>query len=85
MSPPLRKPIYFADGAAFAEGLRDGQRVWKFRCPECHAWGDINDDQLHGRVSIDHSGTVVHRADGPFTCTYHQTRNVWAEFSGSNA
>lgn len=53
--------------------LRDGEIQWQFRCP-LHApgWGDIDDDQLHGRVSIQCF------EDG---CTFHETRNVAEELN----
>ncbi len=30
----------------------DDVLTWKLRCPGCSAWGHIDDDQLHGRVSL---------------------------------
>jgi hypothetical protein len=57
-------PVRWLDGAALRRVSRDGETVWKFRCPACHQWGDIDDDQLHGLVSIDHTGTG---------CTFHET------------
>lgn len=41
---------------------RDGEAVWQFCCPGCHLHADIDDDQLHGRVSIDCPD-----------CPYHET------------
>lgn len=38
--------------------LRDGAPVWQLQCPLCGRWGDIDDDQLHGRVSADHTEVV---------------------------
>lgn len=50
----------------------DGDPVWSLRCPGCGTWGLLDDDQLHGRISVDHA------ADG---CTggYHETHNFAAE------
>ena len=31
--------------------IRDGIRIQKLKCPECGIWGQIDDDQLNGRVS----------------------------------
>lgn len=49
---------------------------WELRCPGCGAWGRIDDDQLHGRVSVDHSGddapVTVYAPEG---CTFHETRD----------
>jgi hypothetical protein len=47
--------------------LRDGEEVWKLGCPGCGHWAEIDDDQLHGRVSVDHAG------EGG--CTFHETRD----------
>jgi hypothetical protein len=47
---------------------RDGGIVWQLRCPECHEWADLDDDQLHGRVSIDHTDTG---------CTFHRTLDLF--------
>jgi len=47
--------------------VRDGADVWKLQCPECGQWADIDDDQLHGLVSVDHS-------DAP-PCTFHEARD----------
>ena len=41
---------------------RDDEVVWQFCCPGCGLRADIDDDQLHGRVSIDCP-----------ECDYHET------------
>lgn len=46
---------------------RDGELVWQLRCPRCHQWADIDDDQMHGRVSIDHTDTG---------CSFHETHDL---------
>jgi hypothetical protein len=33
---------------------RDGEPAVLFECP-CGEWGGIDDDQFHGRVSVDHA------------------------------
>lgn len=38
-----------------------------FRCPGCKQVGDIDDDEFHGRVSIDCTN-----------CEYHETKD-WSE------
>jgi hypothetical protein len=48
--------------------VRDGETVWLLQCPGCGEWADIDDDQLHGRVSVDHDP-----ADGG--CGFHETRD----------
>jgi hypothetical protein len=50
------------------EAKRDGAFVWQLRCPECGKWADLDDDQMHGRVSVDHT----HEG-----CTFHETRDWW--------
>lgn len=57
--------------------------VWKLRCPVCGVWGEIDDDQLHGRVSIDHTDFVRLKSDDPpegFRCTFHETHDLWTMF-----
>lgn len=50
---------------------RDGQRAFLLECPGCGRLGTLDDDQWHGRVSVDHA------ADG---CTggYHETHDFAA-------
>lgn len=62
-------PVRGLEPARLRSVHRDGVIVWQFRCPECHHWGDVDDDQLHGKVSIDHTDTG---------CTFHQTHNLMA-------
>lgn len=45
--------------------------VWELQCPECGCWGIIDEDQLYGRVSCDHTDEII-------GCTFHETRN-WFE------
>lgn len=47
--------------------ISDGELVWKLRCPQCGRWGQIDEDQLYGRVSVDHTD--------PPECTFHETRD----------
>jgi hypothetical protein len=42
------------DGSAVRRVIRDGEPVWQVNCPDCGKWGDVDDDQLHGRVSLHH-------------------------------
>lgn len=32
--------------------IRDNQEILKFKCPECKIWGQIDNDQYNGRISI---------------------------------
>jgi hypothetical protein len=41
--------------------------IIQLRCPGCGKWGDLDDDQLHGRVSTHHE-----------ECGFHETRD-WSE------
>jgi hypothetical protein len=60
--------------------VRDGEPQWQLCCPGCDVWADIDDDQLHGRVSIEHSAGEDDRgyasAEG---CGYHEARDWWSE------
>lgn len=46
---------------------RDGKPVTKFQCPQCSLWGDIDEDQFYGRVSIQCP-----------ECTFHETIDLSA-------
>jgi hypothetical protein len=46
----------------------EADKSWNLRCPGCGHWGEIDDDQLHGRVSVDHT-------DCRCGCTFHETRD----------
>jgi uncharacterized C2H2 Zn-finger protein len=48
--------------------VRDGETIWQLRCPFCGLLGDLDDDQLHGRVSIDCP-----------RCDFHQTHDLAAQ------
>ncbi len=52
----------------FRHVIRDGGRTWLLECPGCGQWATLDDDQFHGRVSVDHA------ADG---CPggYHETHD----------
>jgi hypothetical protein len=40
--------------------------VVKLQCPTCGVWGDLDDDQLHGRVSVE--------CQTP-GCSFHETHD----------
>lgn len=52
-------------------GAFDDPDSWNFQCPGCGQWAYLDDDQFHGRVSINHA------ADG---CAggYHETHDFHA-------
>ena len=61
--------------------LRDGPHIWKLRCPECGHWGDIDEDQLRGRVSLDHTNCGRDYPPSECDCAWHETHDyfkVWA-------
>lgn len=62
-------PLPGLEPARLRSVRRDGGIVWQLRCPECHHWGDVDDDQLRGRVSIDHTDTG---------CGFHRTLDLLA-------
>jgi hypothetical protein len=39
----------------FRKVRRDDVETWLFECPGCGTWGQLDDDQMHGRVSADHA------------------------------
>lgn len=47
--------------------LRDGQPIRQLCCPRCVTWADLDDDQVHGRVSIE----CVTPG-----CTFHETHDL---------
>jgi len=42
---------------------RDGKEVRVLECPKCKGWGDLDDEQFHGRIST--------QCD----CGFHETIN----------
>jgi hypothetical protein len=70
-------PVCGLEPARLRTVRRDDAMIWQFRCPECHHWGDIDDDQLHGRVSLDHTN-CEHKADDRCPCTFHQAHDLYA-------
>jgi len=48
--------------------LRDGVPIVKLKCPKCGVVGDLDDDQLHGRVSTQCR-----------YCDYHETVD-WSRY-----
>lgn len=62
-------PVAGLEPARLRSVRRDDGITWQLRCPECHHWADVDDDQLHGRVSIDHTDTG---------CTFHATHDLYA-------
>lgn len=55
--------------------IQDGETVWKLKCPQCGHWGQIDDDQLHGRVSLDHTNCGVTYEGSECQCTWHETHD----------
>lgn len=48
--------------------VRDDQEIRQLRCPRCGVWGDLDDDQYHGQVSVYH-------AEVEGGCGYHETHD----------
>lgn len=61
-----------AERRAVRTVTRDGKPVRELKCPECGTWGEIDDDQFHGHVSVLHE-----------ECGYHETVNWAAITEGS--
>jgi hypothetical protein len=53
--------------AALRSVTRDGRTIVQLRCPQCRQWADIDDDQLHGRVSAECPDE---------TCGWHETHDL---------
>ena len=49
---------------AVKEVIRDGIKIKKFRCLKCSIWGQIDDEQFNGKVSI------------LCDCGFHETINL---------
>ena len=49
-----------------ASRRRDDEMVWYLRCPACHTWGEIDDDQFDGRVSV---------RCATENCSFHETHD----------
>ncbi len=62
--------------------IRDGQPTRLLRCPVCGVWGEIDDDQFAGRISVEHSiGPDDLHPDAPHGesgCTFHETIDIVA-------
>lgn len=74
---PCRDHAMTADGWALdsehlRQVVRDSGVIFLLRCPGCAVWGEIDDDQLHGRISLHHD-----EADGG--CGYHETHDFWGQ------
>lgn len=57
--------------AAYLKGDHPTEDSWTFECPGCGTWAYLDDDQWHGRVSVDHAS---------MGCTggYHETHDYAA-------
>lgn len=61
-------------GIARVRSVRqDGVIVWKVKCPRCLTWGEVDDDQWNGRVSLKCGERFLHRP-----CNWHETVNFKA-------
>jgi hypothetical protein len=47
---------------------------WSFCCPGCGQWAYLDDDQWHGRVSVDHASMGCPGG-------YHETHDYFTELS----
>jgi hypothetical protein len=50
---------------------RDGVKTLLLVCPGCGEVGSLDDDQAHGRVSVDHASEGC-------PGSYHETHDFWA-------
>jgi hypothetical protein len=54
---------------------QDPDGSWNLHCPQCGHWGEIDEDQLRGLVSCDHTNCGVTRAGSICDCAFHETRD----------
>lgn len=66
------------DLARYRAVIRDGEEAWLWECPGCGTWGNLDDDQWHGRVSVDHAAD-----DCPGK--YHETHDFAADLEAHSA
>lgn len=57
------------------EVTRDDEQVWLLECPGCGEWAELDEDQLHGRVSCDHTFEAA--------CGYHETHDFAAALAAA--
>jgi hypothetical protein len=50
--------------------------AWMFECPGCGTWAYLDDDQWHGRVSVDHASMGCEGG-------YHETHDYVASLSAA--
>lgn len=66
-------------------GAAPRQFSWEFECPVCKIWGSIDNEQLHGKISVDHSGQRYRDIGGVWrTCTYHETHDFSAALAAAS-
>ena len=53
---------------------------WVFECPGCGTWAYLDDDQWHGRISVDHSGETSPTTGA--VCDYHETNDYFTALEG---
>lgn len=64
-NPEPNNPVTLCNGYQIARFTTDGKPSIKFKCPGCDEWGNIDNDQFHGNVSID-----------CVDCEFHDTVNI---------
>lgn len=57
--------ITLGNGIQIRHVILDGEQQRKIKCPDCGIWGLIDDDQWHGRVSVNCPN-----------CDYHETHDL---------
>lgn len=67
----LRRNLASVDGKLHTSGKI---YEWELKCPGCGTWGLLDEDQLHGRVSVDHAAQGCPGG-------YHETHDFAAEIA----
>lgn len=68
-------------------GIADGEgKGWLWECPRCKTWGNLNQDQWDGKVSVYCTAPVRpnapgYRHDEHFPCGYHETHEFAKELA----
>lgn len=65
----MTKDGHSLDPAYMRLAVRDGEELLYGRCPGCGEWAELDDDQIHGRVSTLHDPG----------CGYHDTKDWWTD------
>lgn len=58
----------------------DGRDDWRFECPGCGEWAALDEDQMEGRVSVDHASMGC---PGGYHETHEYAKAIVAHFTAA--